>query len=78
MTPRVERLKKESQSIHPFISIERALLVTDFYRREAGKHSTPVMRAKTFFELCAKKRIHLGDGELIVGEKGPSPKAVPT
>ncbi|MCG8471541.1 MAG: glycyl radical protein, partial [Desulfobacterales bacterium] len=46
--------------------------------REAGKHSTPVMRAKTFFELCAKKRIHLGDGELIVGEKGPSPKAVPT
>lgn len=78
MTPRVEKLKAQSQSIHPHISIERALLVTAFYRREAGMHSTPVMRAKAFHELCEKKSIHIGDGELIVGERGPSPKAVST
>ena len=28
--------------------------------------------------LCAKKTIWIGDGELIVGERGPRPKAVPT
>jgi formate C-acetyltransferase len=36
------------------------------------------MRALNFMELCKQKTIYLGEGELIVGERGPAPKAVPT
>jgi formate C-acetyltransferase len=36
------------------------------------------MRARSFYYLCQHKTIYLGDGELIVGERGPLPKAVPT
>ena len=38
----------------------------------------PVMRALAFQYLCEHKTIYLGDDELIVGERGPEPKAVPT
>jgi len=36
------------------------------------------MRAKAFRHLCRHKAIYLGDEELIVGERGPYPKAVST
>ena len=36
------------------------------------------MRARSFHYLCQHKTIYLGDGELIVGERGPQPKVVPT
>jgi formate C-acetyltransferase len=62
----------------PEISIERALLVTEFYKENAGKHSTPVLRALNFKHLCANKTIFIGPDELIVGERGPRPKAVST
>ena len=32
----------------------------------------------SFYYLCEHKTIYLGDDELIVGERGPYPKAVPT
>ncbi len=38
----------------------------------------PVLRALNFKNLCQKKTIYIGDNELIVGERGPYPKAVPT
>lgn len=78
MNERIEQLRQESQNIHPSVSIERALLVTAFYREEAGKHSTPVMRALNFKNLCEKKTVYIDELELIVGERGPRPKAVPT
>lgn len=78
MPSRVERLRRESLAALPTISIERALLTTAFYRREAGKHSTPVMRALNFKHLCTHKTLHIGTDELIVGERGPAPKAVST
>ena len=62
----------------PSISAERALLVTAFYQENLGRLSTPVMRARAFLHLCERKTLHHGDGELIVGERGPEPKAVPT
>ncbi len=31
-----------------------------------------------FLEICKQKTIYLGEGELIVGERGPAPKSVPT
>lgn len=78
MNERIQRLRKESFEAEPSISIERALHQTAFYKEYYGKHSIPVLRALTFLDHCQKKTIYLGDGELIVGERGPKPKAVPT
>ncbi|MCG6908590.1 MAG: glycyl radical protein [Deltaproteobacteria bacterium] len=78
MNARIQRLRKESFEAVPSISIERALIETEFYKDNLGKHSTPVMRALVFRELCAKKTIYIGKDELIVGERGPFPKAVST
>jgi formate C-acetyltransferase len=75
---RVAELRQASLEAKPEISIERALLVTEFYRETAGKFSTPVMRASNFRHLCERKTIFIGKGELIVGERGPRPKAVST
>ena len=36
------------------------------------------MRAMVFRHLCEQKTVYIGDGELIVGERGPEPKATPT
>ncbi|MCU4173817.1 glycyl radical protein [Marinilabiliaceae bacterium N1Y90] len=78
MNPRIQRLRKLSFDAEPSISIERALHQTAYYKAHNGKHSIPVMRALTFLDHCEKKTIYLGDDELIVGERGPIPKAVPT
>ena len=78
MNERTERLRRESLDAEPSISSERAELITEFYREHLGKHSAPVMRALAFKHLCESKTLFLGDGELIVGERGPAPKAVPT
>jgi formate C-acetyltransferase len=78
VTPRVARLRKESFEAQPGISVERAVLVTQFYKKNYGKYSIPVLRALNFKNLCQKKTIYIGDVELIVGERGPYPKAVPT
>ena len=78
MTTRVERLRRQSLDAVPTISAERAELLTDFYADELGPVSSPVERAMSFHYLLANKAIFIGEGELIVGEKGPAPKATPT
>ena len=78
MNERTARLRQESLDAVPTISAERAELMTAFYRENAGRWSAPVMRARAFLHLCERKTIWIGDGELIVGERGPRPKAVPT
>ena len=78
MNPRIQRLRKQSVDAEPTISIERALHETEFYKENYGKHSIPVLRALTFLDHCQKKTIYLGDDELIVGERGPTPKAICT
>jgi len=52
--------------------------MTEFYRENLGKHSPPVLRALSFQYLCAHKTVYVGADELIVGERGPAPKATPT
>ena len=37
-----------------------------------------MLRALNFYAICDRKTLWMGDGELIVGERGPRPKAVPT
>jgi len=78
MNPRVQRLRKLSFEAKPTISIERALHETEFYKKNYGNHSIPVLRAMTFYDHCEKKTLYLGENELIVGERGPRPKAIPT
>ena len=78
MNERIQRLRKLSVEAVPAISIERALHETAFYQLNYGKYSIPVLRAMNFLDHCQKKTLYLGDDELIVGERGPAPKMVPT
>ncbi|MEE8540934.1 MAG: pyruvate formate lyase family protein, partial [Desulfobacterales bacterium] len=78
MNERIARLRKASFEEEPSISTERALLVTRFYQENYGKYSLPVLRALNFKNLCQKKTLYINDDELIVGERGPRPKAVST
>ena len=78
MNERVKRLRETSYRAKPHISSERASLVTAFYKENQGKYSTPVLRALNFKNLCEKQTIFIGEDELIVGERGPYPKYVPT
>ncbi|HYK91185.1 MAG TPA: trans-4-hydroxy-L-proline dehydratase [Acidobacteriota bacterium] len=78
MNDRTARLRQGSLEAVPRISPERASLMTDFYQANQGKFSTPVMRARSFHFLCEKKSLYLGKYEIIVGERGPYPKAAPT
>ncbi len=79
ISERVKKLRKQSLNAVEKISVERALLMTRFYRSdEARELSIPVKRARAFEYLLKNKEICINDGELIVGERGPSPKATPT
>ncbi len=79
MNARVESLRRQSIETKPYISTERAELVTEFYRGNLPREvSTPVCRALAFEHLVEHRTIYIGQGELIVGERGPAPKATPT
>ena len=79
MSERVQRLREQSVNTRPYISTERAELLTGFYRSGAANAvSTPVARALAFKYLLENKTICINKGELIVGERGPAPKATPT
>ncbi len=79
LTPRVQQLRQQSLAAVESLSSERAELMTAFYQ-EQGKRlvSVPVQRALSFQYLLEHKTICINAGELIVGEKGPAPKASPT
>ena len=78
MRDRVAHLRQHSVDTRPFISAERARLLTEFYAANDGRYSVPVMRALAFKYLCEHKTIYIGEGELIIGERGPEPLATPT
>ncbi len=77
MTPRVTRLRRETLDTKPWLSAERARLLTAFYRT-APAASVPVTRALAFAYLLDHKTIYIGPDELIVGERGEAPKGAPT
>ena len=79
MTERIKKLRERSLKAVNRISAERALLMTRFYSDlSAAEYSAPVQRAMAFRYLLQKKTICINSGELIVGERGPAPKATPT
>jgi formate C-acetyltransferase len=79
MTQRVKKLREQSLNAVETISVERAELITQFYKSDESRElSAPVKRAKAFEYLLKNKKICINKGELIVGERGPAPKATPT
>ena len=79
MTERIQQLREQSLNAVYTISAERGLLMTEFYKNHvAFGDSIPVQRAKSFQYVLANKSICINDMELIVGERGPAPKATPT
>jgi len=58
--------------------MERALLETEAYKMHEGKVSVPELRALAFKHIMESKTLWIGDGELIVGEKGSAPQSAPS
>ncbi|HTS65679.1 MAG TPA: pyruvate formate lyase family protein, partial [Candidatus Acidoferrales bacterium] len=78
MTERVARLRQCSLDTKPWLSLERAALLTEFYRNGTPAVSLPVQRARALEFLMERKTIYIGPEELIVGERGPGPKGTPS
>ncbi len=79
MTPRIQALRSATLAAVPRISIERAQIVTATAQTPAyAQASIPMQRALVFKAIFEQKVLHIGPGELIVGERGPAPAAVPT
>ncbi|MCX7973403.1 MAG: glycyl radical protein [Candidatus Aminicenantes bacterium] len=79
MNDRIAFLREQSVKTKPYLTPERALLLTEFYQQNNNPTLSPaVRRAMAFRYLLEKKAIWIGEGELIVGERGPAPKATPT
>ena len=78
MTERVDRLRQKSLATPVTLSHERARLITEFASREHRLISGPVRRALAFRHILENKEIYIGDDELILGERGPTPKASST
>lgn len=75
---RTKKLRKQSLETQPFITIERARLITEGYKKYEGSVEIPVLRALVFKHYMENRTLRINDGELIVGEKGDSPQSTPT
>jgi len=76
---RIRKLRKQSVIAKPYLSPERAILITKFYQSKIAKQApVPMKRALAFKHLLENKKICINDGELIVGERGSAPKETPT
>lgn len=79
MTERIKILREYSIRTKPSLSLERAVLLTEFYSSGISeKVSIPEARALALKYILTNKEIPVNDGELIVGERGPAPLSTPT
>ncbi|MFH0843817.1 MAG: trans-4-hydroxy-L-proline dehydratase [Bacteroidota bacterium] len=79
LSERVKILREESLNAVEKLTAERALLITQFYKSDESRElSAPVRRARAFEHILKNKKLYIGNGELIVGERGPAPKVTPT
>lgn len=79
MNPRIQALRSATLAAVPRISIERAEILTAAARTpDYERASIPMRRALVFKAILERKTLHIAKGELIVGERGPAPAAVPT
>ncbi len=76
---RIARLRQESVQSEVKISRERAMLITEYYKKEADPGwSTPVWRARAFKYLMERVSLPVEEGQLIVGLRGTGAREVPT
>ena len=78
MNDRIRRLRQQSIDTPTTLSIERALIETAFYRENYGTMSTPVLRARNFYEICRRRTIYhtrVSYPELKKEPAGAGPKA---
>lgn len=76
---RIKKLRDQSVTAKVKVSVERAKLITDFYRANAPKTvSYPVLRALAFKYLMENCSLTVEEGQLIVGIRGTGPQEVPT
>ncbi|MCK4844492.1 MAG: glycyl radical protein [Candidatus Heimdallarchaeota archaeon] len=79
MNERIAKLREQSLNAKSSLTHERAVLLTEFYKIGiSNKVSIPVGRALAFKYILSKKELCINEGELIIGERGPQPKATPT
>lgn len=78
MNDRIKKLRHQSETTVPHIFMERAVLMTDAYKKYEGEVSVPELRAFSMKEIFERKTITIEDGELIVGDKGAGPQSTPT
>jgi formate C-acetyltransferase len=79
MNERIKKLRQQTLDARPTISVERAKLLTEFYKTPEARNASYAMRhALAFKHIMEHKAVVFNDSELIVGERGPAPKATPT
>jgi len=79
MNERIKKLRQQTINAKPSIDLERAKLITEFYKSgKPDRVSIPVARSLSFQYLLKHKELCVNDGELIVGERGPEPAATST
>ncbi|HAX52963.1 trans-4-hydroxy-L-proline dehydratase [Muricomes intestini] len=78
MNARIKALRQLSLDTPAHIDLTRAISETETYKKYEGELSIPELRGQVLKDYFATKQLYIGDGELIVGEKGDSPQASPT
>ncbi|MGC9341687.1 MAG: trans-4-hydroxy-L-proline dehydratase [Bacteroidales bacterium] len=79
MNERIKKLRQLSLEAINTLSAERALLITEFYQDYLNPDDPVIIqRAKAFLHILRNKELVIVDDEMIIGERGPAPKAVPT
>jgi pyruvate formate-lyase/glycerol dehydratase family glycyl radical enzyme len=78
MNDRIKALRKQSVDTPAHIDLARALCETETYKKYEGALSIPELRGQVLKDYFSTKTLYIGEGELIVGEKGDSPQASPT
>lgn len=78
MNERIRKLRKLSVETPARIDLERAVSETNTYKKYEGELSVPELRGQVLKDYFSTKTLYIGEGELIVGEKGDSPQAAPT
>ncbi len=68
LTQRIESIRKRLRETDPTICIERAKLVTDFYR-QPSMDSIILRRAKMLEHILKNMTIYIGEGDLLAGHQ---------
>lgn len=71
-SPRVERLLKRNTAAKPRVTVHRARLVTESYKKTEGLPQV-LRQAKAFEKVLAEMPIAIGPDEMIVGGLGTQP-----